>query len=390
MAVYLNNAATTWPKPEPVARAVYDFMTRAGANLARGAAAKRDIGTMDMVMSCREKLAALFGGHENADPRYVTFASNVTESLNIVLKGFLKPGMRVLTTSMEHNASMRPLRRLETQGVAVTVLQCDAEGVLPLADLRETLENDRYDMMILTHASNVCGTVQDLSGIADICRGYGVPLVLDSAQTAGVLPIDATALNLAALCFTGHKGLFGPQGTGGILWRPDFAEATGWFVEGGTGSYSHLEFHPDKMPDKFEAGTPNLPGIAGLNAALDWLAEEGMEKIHARERDLAQRLLDGLAKLPGVRFAGRTTMKDRLAVIAVNFDGTDNGILASELVDRAGIETRPGLHCAPTAHKTLGTSPHGALRLSPGYFNTESDIDLCLEALAGILKIPAK
>ncbi len=390
MAVYLNNAATTWPKPEPVARAVYDFMTRAGANLARGAAAKRDIGTMDMVMSCREKIASLFGGHENADPRYVTFASNVTEALNIVLKGFLKPGMRVLTTSMEHNASMRPLRRLESQGVVVTVLECDPEGILSLEDLRGTLENDRYDMMVLTHASNVCGTVQDLEGIAGVCSGYGLNLVLDSAQTAGILPIDMTALNLAALCFTGHKGLMGPQGIGGVVWRPDFAEETACFVEGGTGSYSHLEFHPDKLPDKFEAGTPNLPGIAGLGSALDWLADEGMDAIRKREHELGQRLLNGLGTLPGLRLAGKRTMDGRLPVIAVNFEGADNGILASELVDRAGIETRPGLHCAPTAHRTLGTFPQGALRLSPGYFNTEADIDVCLGTLAEILKIPAK
>lgn len=392
MPIYLNNAATTWPKPQVVPEAMYDFLVNSGANLARGTTAKRDLGTMDLVLNCRELLAEFFHGYEDADPRYVTFTSNITESLNVVLKGFLKPGMRVLTSSMEHNASMRPLRRLEQQlGVEIRVLQCDSEGVLPLDVLGEALTEKKYDLMVMTHASNVCGTIQDIEGIACLCRSAGVPLVIDSAQTAGVLPIHVTDLGLAALCFTGHKGLMGPQGTGGIVWNPDFAEKVDWFIEGGTGSFSHLEYQPDCMPDKFEAGTPNLPGIAGLRAALQWLIKEGPAKIHAREIELGARFLEGINKNPSILLAGKKTMEGRLPVFPLNFEGHDHAIIAAELVDRAGIETRPGLHCAPIAHKTLGTEAMGgALRVSVGYFNTEEEIDSCLTALNSILSHPVK
>lgn len=391
MAIYLNNAATSWPKPGSVPKAMYDFMTSQGANLARGTAAKRDLCTMDMVMCCRENIAKIFGGFQDADPRYVTFTSNITESLNIVIKGYLKPGMKVLTSSMEHNASMRPLRRMEQRGVGLTVIECDREGVLHLKDLRSAMEKEKFDLMVFTHASNICGTVQDLTGIASLCSEFGIPLVLDSAQTAGVIPISASELNLATLCFTGHKGLMGPQGMGGIVWRPDFADKVDWFVEGGTGSFSHLEFQPDMMPDKFEAGTPNLPGIAGLLAATEWLLEESMEKIHSWEYGLGEILLEGLKKLPGLELAGKMTMEGRLPVFPINFKGRDHAEVAAQLAEEPGIETRPGLHCAPTAHKTIGTWENGgAMRVSLGYFNTPEEIDILLKALEGILSIPAE
>ncbi len=392
MAIYLNNAATSWPKPEAVPRAMFDFLTSKGANLARGAAAKRDLCTMDMVMCCRENIAKIFDGFQDADPRYVTFTSNITESLNLVLKGYLKPGMKVVTSSMEHNASMRPLRRLEQKGIIqMTVIECDREGVLHLGDLRTALEKDSFDLMVFTHASNICGTVQDLSGISAICNEYGVPIVLDSAQTAGVIPISVSELNLAALCFTGHKGLMGPQGMGGILWRPDFAGEVDCFIEGGTGSFSHLEFQPDMMPDKFEAGTPNLPGIAGLLAATEWLLEETIENIQSREHELGSFLLQGLKKLQGLELAGKMTMEGRLPVFPINFKGRDHAEVAAQLADDPGIETRPGLHCAPTAHKTIGTWGNGgAMRVSVGYFNTEEEIEIFLKALEGILSIPAE
>jgi selenocysteine lyase/cysteine desulfurase len=335
-----------------------------------------------MVTTCRMKIAALFGGPD-ADPRYATFTANVTESLNIVLKGFLKPGMRAATSSMEHNAVMRPLRRLESEGVSVTVMPCTAEGVLEPETLAGELEKG-LDLVVLSHASNVCGTVQDLDRLAPLCASAGVPLVLDTAQTAGVLPVDAAGWNLAACCFTGHKGLMGPQGTGGIFWRSDFAAECRPLVEGGTGSFSHEEIQPSVLPDKFEAGTPNLPGLAGLLASLEWLEETGTERIRPAEDALGERLLGGLRELAGITLYGRRTRAGRLPVFALNFDGLDNGRAALEMADRWGIETRPGLHCAPTAHKTLGSFPQGALRISPGFFNTGDEIDLCLEAI-GIL-----
>ncbi|MCX7827985.1 MAG: aminotransferase class V-fold PLP-dependent enzyme [Thermanaerothrix sp.] len=380
--VYLNNAATTWPKPLEVAEAMYRFMTQDGANLARGSASSRDLATMDMVLRCREELARFFGGCSNGDPRYVTFTSNVTEALNVVLKGYLKPGMTAVTTSMEHNAVIRPLRRLEELGVTVRVVRCGPDGTLPLEDFREALNG--ADLAVLCHGSNVCGTMQDLEAVAEACRRMSVPLVVDSAQTAGVEEISVSDLSIGALCFTGHKGLMGPQGIGGIVWSPSLAEACSTLVEGGTGSFSHQETQPSAMPDKFESGTPNLPGIAGLLGALGWLKSTGIEAIRAREAELKRLLLEGLKGIEGVETYGVTDPGKSLGVVALNHRSTDNGTLAMELSE-LGIETRPGLHCAPLAHRTLGTYPVGALRLSVGYFNTAEDVEAALWALREVL-----
>ncbi|HCL80566.1 MAG TPA: aminotransferase class V, partial [Synergistaceae bacterium] len=325
--MYMNNAATTWPKPECVGRAMADFLAGGGANLARGTASGRDLKTLDLVFTCRERLAALLGGW-GADPRLVTFTSGVTESLNVVLKGFLAPGRTVVTTSMEHNAVIRPLRRLESEGVRVEILPCDGEGFLPPAALERALRDLSPDLVILSHCSNVCGTIQDLPALAALCRTAKVPIVVDCAQTAGLLPLNAEELGLAALCFTGHKGLMGPQGIGGILWNPKFARAVRPLVEGGTGSFSHLERQPDAMPDKFESGTPNLPGIAGLSAALEWIDATGLDEIRAREEALGALMLEGLLAIEGLSLSGRRTMAGRLPVFAVNVEGVDNGDLA--------------------------------------------------------------
>ncbi|WP_281745522.1 aminotransferase class V-fold PLP-dependent enzyme [Thermanaerovibrio acidaminovorans] len=380
--VYLNNAATTWPKPPAVAEAMYRFMTHGGANLARGSASPGDLETMDQVLSCREELADLLGAPDG-DPRYVTFTSNVTEALNVVLKGYLRPGMTVVTSSMEHNAVIRPLRRLEASGVTVRVVQCDAEGFLPLGDLGQALQG--ADLAVLCHGSNVCGTLQDLEAISEACRLRGVPLVLDSAQTAGVEPISVEDLGLGALCFTGHKGLMGPQGVGGIVWNPHMAEACSPLVDGGTGSFSHEEVQPNVMPDKFEAGTPNLPGIVGLRAALGWIREVGIQGIREREMALKGILLEGLSQIKGVQILGPRDSRRSLGVVALNHPSVDNGTLAMELSER-GIETRPGLHCAPLAHRTLGTFPQGALRLSVGYFNTEEEVRMAVGAIQEVLR----
>lgn len=385
MAIYLNNGATTWPKPECVPRAMYDFLSSGGANLARGSAASRDIETLDLVSTAREKLASFFGGNSGRGSRNVTFTANVTEALNVVLKGYLREGHLAVTTSMEHNAVIRPLRRLEEEGVRLAVLPCSAAGELDPADLDARLSKEKAHLVVLSHASNVCGTIQPMGDIARVCTDHGVPLVLDAAQTGGVLELDARELNLAALCFTGHKGLLGPQGIGGILWEPEFAEQVAPFVEGGTGSFSDSERQPLTMPDKFEAGTPNLPGIAGLSSALDWILETGLDTIRRREEELGRLLLEGLGSMKALKLYGKCGMEGRLPVFAVNPPGGDNGTLAMRLADEWGIETRPGLHCAPLAHKTLGSFPQGALRISVGYFNTESHIETALRALESLL-----
>ena len=376
---YLNNAATTWPKPECVIDSVRDFMLKGGANSSRGSNSQRDMNTMNIILDCRIKLAEFFGAYDD-DPMNVTFTANITESLNVVLRGYLRPGMSVLTSSMEHNAVMRPLRALESHGVNVGIVHADSRGLIHIDDFKREIESSKYDLVVMTHASNVCGTVQPVNDIAEICRAHSVPLVLDTAQTAGVIPINASELGLAALCFTGHKSLMGPQGTGGIIWNPEFASRVEPIITGGTGSYSHLETQPEDMPDKFESGTPNLPGIAGLNSALEWLNVTGLQKISQRENDTGRYFLERLRTVDGVMLSGMPEMTGRLPVFALNISGKDNGILADEL-SRMGYETRPGLHCAPSAHKTLGTFPQGALRVSPGYFTEEGEIDGFIDAL---------
>jgi cysteine desulfurase family protein len=381
MGIYMNNAATSWPKPEEVPKAMYQFMTSSGANLARGSSSSRDLETLDLVTTTRERLASFFGGYKDEDPRYVTFTSNVTEALNVVLKGFLWPSSRVVTTSMEHNAVMRPLRRLESErGVKVTVSPCFSDGTLDLERFEQALKEGQ-DLAVMSHCSNVCGTIQPIEEVSKLCRQYGVPLVLDSAQTAGVLDISARDLGLAALCFTGHKGLMGPQGTGGIVWEPSFAERVKPLVEGGTGSLSHLQVQPESLPDKFEAGTPNLPGIAGLSAALEWIRKTGLETIREKEKKLGEFLLEAILDMKKLTLYGKKTMQGRLSVFAVNPQDGDNATLALKLADEYGIEARPGLHCAPVAHETLGSFPQGALRLSVGYFNTKEEISTVIKAL---------
>lgn len=384
MAIYLNNAATTWPKPLYVAKSMYDFTTNRGANLARGSASARDIESLDFALSCRVKLAQMFGAY-GGNPSCVTFTTNVTHSLNTVIKGFLKGGMRVVTSSMEHNAVIRPLRTAEAVGVIVDIVQCSLCGYLDPMALRRRLE-ESADLVIISHCSNVCGSLQDLRAIAEICAEKKVPLVVDAAQTAGVVPIDVEDLGLAALCFTGHKALFGPQGTGGIIWKPEFAEICAPFIEGGTGSLSHSERQPSQMPDKYESGTPNLPGIVGLLASLEWIEKEEMRIIRAREEFLGWKLENGMRKIKGLRILGPDSDDTKLPVFSVNISGRDNGRLARDLSDTYGIETRPGLHCSPLAHRTLGSFPEGGLRLSPGYFNTEEEIDITIAALSELAK----
>ncbi len=379
MEIYLNNAATSYPKPLAVARAVSDFMTGGGANFSRGSASDRDLKTMDIVLSCREKIASFFGVRDSS---CVTFTANVTEALNVALKGYVKPGMRVLTSSMEHNSVMRPLRSLEKMGATVEILPCDSRGYLAPDILKEALGR-KADLCVLNHASNVCGSLQGLGALADLCARASLPLVVDAAQTAGLVEIDARALRIAALCFTGHKSLLGPQGTGGIVWDEAFADRCEPFIEGGTGSFSHEETQPDAMPDKFESGTLNLPGIAGLLAGIEYIEKKGTREILEVERKLDRLLWEGLAEIDDIALYGDVS-KPRVPVLALNLPNLDNATAAHLLSTEFEVETRPGLHCAPGAHRTLGTFPGGALRLSPGLFNTEEEIARTIEAVKKI------
>lgn len=380
----LDQASTTFPKPEGTARAVYDYMTGNGSNINRGCY-EQAYETEETVLETRERLKELFEGE---DCKNVVFTKNVTESLNVTLKGFLKPGDHVLVSSMEHNAVMRPLRQLEAGGVTFDRIPCTNRGELILSEM-EGLLKPETKAVVMTHASNVCGTVLPIREVGKFCREQGLEFFVDSAQTAGVLPISMKEMNISALCFTGHKGLYGPQGIGGFLLKEAMIEKMSPLLSGGTGSLSHTEEIPEFMPDRFEPGTLNLPGIYGLNASLSWLLETGVSPIHQKERGLTRRFLEKIKELDEtgtkIRLIGKDMEEDRTAVVSITTPGKDEAEIAYRLDREYGIMTRVGLHCAPAAHQTLGTYPTGTIRFSFGYFNTEEEIDEAANALKEIL-----
>ena len=377
--IYLDNASTTFPKPVCVPEAMLRYITGCGSNIARGGYSAA-YSAEEMVFETRERICSLFGGE---DSRCVVFTKNVTESLNVLLKGLLRPGDHVLVSSMEHNAVMRPLRQLEAQGVSFSRIPCRADGTL-IAEAAEPLLRPSTRAVVMTHASNVCGTLLPIAEMGELCRRHGLLFLVDSAQTAGVFPIDMHAMHISALAFTGHKGLYGPQGTGGFVLRPELAAQLTPLIAGGTGSMSHTEFMPDFLPDRFEAGTMNLPGLAGLHAALGFLSETGMDAIRAHEAALTERFLAALRPMAAegrVRLLGHPGAEGRTGVVSIQTPGRDPAWTAEALDTRFGVQTRVGLHCAPSAHRTLGTFPTGTLRFSFGWFNTEADIDAAAAAL---------
>ena len=382
--IYLDQASTTYPKPECVPRAVYEYMTGNGSNINRGCY-ENAYDTEEVVLETRELICRLFDG---PDCKNVVFTKNVTESLNVVLKGFLKPGDHVLTSSMEHNAVMRPIRQLEAEGVTFDRIPCNEQGELIL-EAMEGLLKPNTKAVVMMHASNVCGTVLPLKEVGVFCKSSGLKFIADCAQTAGVLPISMKEMHMDALCFTGHKGLLGPQGIGGFLLQEDMIDKITPLLSGGTGSISHTEEIPDFMPDRFEPGTMNLPGIFGLHAALNWLMEIGTETIHEKEKALTELFLQKLKDLDPeqekIRLTGKKTMEERTAVVSIQTPGRDVSEVAWLLDKKYGIMTRVGLHCAPSAHTTLGTYPTGTIRFSLGYFNTEEEVLFAVKALEEIL-----
>lgn len=382
--IYLDQASTTYPKPECVAAAVYEYMTGNGSNINRGCY-ENAYDTEDIVLETRELLCELFDG---PDCKNVIFTKNVTESLNIVLKGFLKPGDHILTSSMEHNAVMRPLRQLENEGVSFDRIPCDKEGTLLIEEM-ESLLKKNTKAVVMMHASNVCGTLLPLKEAGAFCKEHGLKFIVDCAQSAGVFPISMREMHIDALCFTGHKGLYGPQGIGGFILQEEMIEQVTPLLSGGTGSISHTEEIPKFMPDRFEPGTMNLPGIFGLHAALEWLEETGMENIHYKERTLTELFLKKIKELDisgeKISIIGKENVDERTAVVSIQTPERDVSEVAYLLDKNYGIMTRVGLHCAPSAHKTLGTYPAGTIRFSFGYFNTEEEVLLAVKALEEIL-----
>ena len=377
--VYLDNAATSFPKPPTVGARMREYVDEVGASVNRGsyqAAQQAELVTLRL----RQRLCALFGF---ADPAHVILTPGNTWGLNMLLSGALRPGDHVLVSAMEHNAVMRPLTQLAKHGVAFDRIPCDAKGRLQ-ADRIETMLRPNTRLVLLAHASNVSGTVQDAAAVGEICAARGIPFALDAAQTAGHIPLDFAALRLSALSVPAHKGLMGPQGIGALLLRPDFAKTIEPLVSGGTGSVSDSEDIPLYLPDRFEPGTPNLPGIYGWEAALEYLEGITVEAVAAHDRALTARLLGGLREIPGVALIGPDSVGNRMGVFSLDFPGKDNAEIAARLEEGFGILTRCGLHCAPSAHRTLGTFPRGTVRLSLGWFNTEADIDRALRAIKAV------
>jgi cysteine desulfurase/selenocysteine lyase len=375
--IYFDNAATSWPKPPGVAAAMLHFLDEIGANPGRSAH-RLSVDSARVVFGAREAVVALFNA---PDPLRVVFGHNVTEALNLALRGLLRSGDHVITSSMEHNSVMRPLRALEEGDVAVTVVPCSPEGLLDPADVRAAIRPNTF-MVALNHASNVVGTLMPVAEVGMIAREHNLLLLVDAAQTGGAYPVDVQADMIDLLAFTGHKSLYGPMGTGGLIigQRVDVSRLIP-LKRGGTGSRSEREEQPDFLPDMCESGTPNAVGLAGLAAGIRWVLDRGVQAIRSHELALTQRLIDGLLEIPGVSVYGSQDAVRQTATISFNVARLLPSEVGMRLDEEHGVLCRVGLHCAPAAHKTIGTFPDGTVRFGLGVFSTSEQVDLALEAV---------
>jgi cysteine desulfurase/selenocysteine lyase len=373
--VYLDNAATSFPKPPAVAESIVDFLEHSAGNPGRSGHALA-IAAQTVVDATRSQLAALFGV---PDPARIVFALNATDALNMALWGLVRPGDRVVTTSIEHNAVARPLNAMAERGIEVTRVACAPDGTLDLDDLDRALRSSPVRLVVMCHASNVVGTILPVREAARRAHEHGALFLLDAAQTAGVLPIDVREMELDLVAFPGHKSLLGPTGTGGLYVAPGVRPLP--LRQGGTGTRSEEEKQPEELPAALEAGTLNTVGIAGLGAALRYLRQRGQQAIRAHEVALTTRLIHGLKDIPGLRIHGTGDPARQVAVVSLSLEGWEPVDVAAALDSSFGIAVRSGLHCAPLAHRTLGTFPRGTVRLSPGCFTTDDDVDQALAAL---------
>lgn len=382
MKIYLDNAATTFPKPTSVYNDIVTFMSHIGSSPGRGSYASA-LESSRLVYGCREALCDFFNFDK---PENVIFTTNITESLNILIKGLVKDGWHIITSSMEHNSVLRPLHQLkETMDIELDIVQCSEEGLLDVEEFKSKLKSNTR-LVVLTHASNIVGTIQPLEAIGKICRDNNIFFIIDSAQTAGTIPIDFKNLNCSALAFTGHKSLLGPQGIGGFLISDELNEQCNSLIVGGTGSLSSSIYQPDFLPDKFESGTLNTPGIVGLMAGIKYIKDTGIKNIQEKEEELCKLFLEGLLNMSEIKVYGLKNHKNRTSTISVNFNDRDSSEISYILDSEFGIMTRTGLHCAPLAHKTIGTYPEGTLRFSIGPFNDNKDIIYTLDSINKILK----
>ncbi len=377
--IYLDNAATTFPKPEAVYDAVMDCMKNYCANPGRSGH-KLAMKSAREIYDARENIAKLF----NIDnPMNIVFTNNATDSLNLAIKGIVNSGDHIITTSMEHNSVIRPIKALEKLGIENTIVQCDKDGFLDVKDLKKAIKPNTK-LIVTTHASNVCGTLIDIKTVSEIAKLHNILYLVDASQTAGVYNIDLKEVYADMLAAPGHKGLLGPQGTGILYIREGLN--INILKEGGTGSKSEDLFQPDLFPDKYESGTHNTPGIAGLNEGVKFILKEGINKIKEHEEELCRYMLERLNEVPNIKIYGTKDANKRASVIAVNIGNMDSGEITFLLDNEYDIATRSGIHCAPLAHKTLGIFEQGAVRFSMGYFNTKEEIDKAIEALKEISK----
>jgi cysteine desulfurase family protein len=375
--IYLDNAATSWPKPPQVKEAIVKFMDEIGANPGRSGHFL-SIEAARIIYEAREALSVLF---HVKDSSRVVFTLNATESINLALKGLLKYKDHVITSSMEHNSVMRPLRDLEKRGIELTIVPCSKEGLLDPQEVERKIQSTTK-MVVLNHASNVTGTLLPIIEVGKIARAYNLLFLVDAAQTAGAYPIDVEKDGIDLLAFTGHKSLYGPQGTGGLVIGERINEkGMTPLKQGGTGSRSEFEEQPDFLPDRFESGTPNGVGIAGLLAGVQFVLGKGVEQIRQNERNLTERLIEGFKKIPQLKLYGPENQGNRIATLSFNIAQLSPSDVAMRLERGNGILCRPGLHCAPAAHRTIGTFPEGTVRFSLSYLTSEWEVDQALQAV---------
>ena len=373
--IYFDNASTSFPKTPGLSDCVKKYVEESCYNVGRGSYSKALLSSQ-MVFETRELLSRFFSAKSSKN---VVFTSGVTQSINLALKGVLKPGDKVLVSTMEHNAVMRPLKQLERNGIELVFFNCGENGEANRKDLVEKF-NCKPKMLISTHASNVCGTIMPIGEMGNLCKQSGALFVVDSAQTGGVLNINMTESNIDVLCFSGHKGFLSLQGIGGAVFSERAAKVVEPIIFGGTGSFSDLLEMPTLLPDKFEAGTLNLPGIAAFNHSIRYLNSVGIENIYNSEMGLLEYFESGLEEIRSIKKVN-SNCKNRCAVSSINSLKLDDGVLSYRLDSEHEIMVRSGLHCAPLAHKTLGTFPRGTVRVSFGYSNTKKEIDILLSAL---------
>jgi len=375
--VYADNSSTSYPKAPEVSDVIKDFLDNTGCNVGRGGYSDSYDVAME-ILDARQAVATMF---KAKSAKEVIFTPGVTYSLNMLLCGFLKNGDHVVTTSMEHNSIMRPLHALSKKGVGYDVVSCARDGSLTPYDIIPLIKKET-SAIVMTHASNVCGTVLPIYEVAKICKERGIKLIVDCAQTAGTLDIDVQ--NIDALAFTGHKGLLAPQGIGGFVIKDEFADELEPLITGGTGSRSDEFGQPEFLPDKFESGTMNISAILGLRKAVEYIAQVGIGAIGEKKMRLTSAFLSGLDGVDGVEVVGKRDYTKRVSVVSLNFPKSDNAAVSHTLDNVYGIMTRCGLHCAPIAHKSLGTYPNGTVRFSFGYFNTAREIDYILQSIKAI------